>query len=144
MWIVTLVAWWRERLKRNGQGQEMEKKDTGKFESERKAMQGVMAACMEQSAEKTRAALLQWASIKQEGRPCRSLGMVAHIMNQPVSDPTEISAAIWNLDRTLYTTSAEQQTWDGRRFWETVKPAMTAKPPTAHKQENVLPPLYLH
>ena len=144
MWIVTLVAWWRERVKRNGQGQEMEKKDTGKFESERKAMQGVMAACMEQSAEKTRAALLQWASIKQEGRPCRSLGMVAHIMNQPVSDPTEISAAIWNLDRTLYTTSAEQQTWDGRRFWETVKPAMTAKPPTAHKQENVLPPLYLH
>ena len=96
MWIVTLVAWWRERVKRNGQGQEMEKKDTGKFESERKAMQGVMAACMEQSAEKTRAALLQWASIKQEGRPCRSLGMVAHIMNQPVSDPTEISAAIWN------------------------------------------------
>jgi hypothetical protein len=144
MWIVTLVAWWRERQKRNGQGQEMAKKDAGKFESERKAIQGVRTACMEQSAEKTRAALLQWASIKQEGRPCRSLGMVAHIMNQPVPDSAEISAAIWNLDRTLYTTSAEQQTWDGRQFWETVKPAMTAKPSTAHKQENVLPPLYLH
>ncbi|MDH5698446.1 MAG: BatD family protein [Nitrospirota bacterium] len=144
MWIVTLAAWWRDRQKRKRVGSAVAKKDDAKFESERQAIQGVRAACLEQSAEKTRAALLQWASIKQEGGPCRSLGMVAHIMNQPVQDATEISAAIWNLDRTLYTTSAERQTWDGRQFWETVKPAMTAKPPTAHKQENVLPPLYLH
>jgi len=145
MWLVTLAAWWRERQRRNGPGSAMVRKDDKKVESERKAIQGVKAACLEQSAEKTRTALLQWASIKREGRPCLSLGMVAHILSQPVPDhDAEISAVIWNLDRTLYTTSAGQQSWDGRRFWETVKPAMTAKPPKSQKPDNVLPPLYLH
>jgi hypothetical protein len=144
MWLVTLAAWWRDRHKRNGSGSMMVRKDDEKLESERKAIQAVKAACLAQSAEKTRAALLQWASIKQKGRPCLSLGRVAHILSQPVPDPAEIAAAIWNLDRTLYTTSAGQQTWDGRLFWETVKPALTAKPRKSEIQENVLPPLYLH
>ncbi len=120
------------------------KKNDGKFESERKAIQVVKAACLEQSAEKTRAALLQWASFKEEGRPCRSLKSVERLLSQPVPDPAAISAAIWNLDRTLYTTSAEKQTWDGRQFWETVKPAITAKPPKSHKHAKELPPLYPH
>ena len=107
-------------------------------------MQKVKTAFLEQSAEKTRAALLQWASVKQGGRPCRSLRMVAHLLNQPGQDQAEVSAAIWNLDRTLYTIPARRQTWDGRRFWETVKPSMTVKPSRSQKQDNVLPPLYLH
>lgn len=144
LWLVTLAAWWRERQNRNGRGQEMEKKDDGKFESERKAIQVVKTACLEQSAEKTRDALLQWASFKQEGRPCRSLRSVERILSQPVPDQVAISAAIWNLDRTLYTTSTEQQNWDGRQFWETVKPAITAKPPKSHKHTKELPSLYLH
>ena len=144
MWLVTLAAWWRDRQRRNGQGRALAGKDDEKLESERKAIQGVKAACLEQSAEKTRAALLQWASVKQKGRPCRSLGMVAHILSQPVPDHTGITAAIWNLDRTLYTTSPGQQPWDGRRFWETVKPAMTAKPSKTYQQKNDLPPMYLH
>jgi hypothetical protein len=122
----------------------MGRKDNEKLESERKAIQSVKTACLEQSAEKTRAALLQWASVKQEGRPCRSLRMVAHLLSQPVPNHAEISEAIWNLDRTLYTTSTGQQTWNGRRFWETVKPAMTAKPPKSQPHDHALPPLYLH
>ncbi|HBP90084.1 MAG TPA: BatD family protein [Nitrospirales bacterium] len=144
LWLVTLVAWWHERQKRNGPAQELAKKDEGKFESERKAIQVVKAACLEQSAEKARTALLQWASFKQEGRPCRSLGTVERILSRPVPDHAAISAAIWNLDRTLYTRSAEQQVWDGRQFWETVKPAITAKPPKSRKHEEELPPMYLH
>ncbi|MDR4482324.1 MAG: BatD family protein [Nitrospirales bacterium] len=143
LWLVTLVAWWRERQKRNGRGQDMAKRNDGKFESERNAIQGVKAACFEQSAEKTRAALLQWASLKEKGRPCRSLKSVERLLSQPVPDPAAISAAIWNLDRTLYTTSAEKQDWDGRQFWETVKPAITAKPPKSHNHVKELPPLYL-
>jgi hypothetical protein len=122
----------------------MARKDDEKLVSERKAIQGVKAACLEQSAEKTQAALFKWASVKQEGRPCRSLGMVAHILSQPVPDHAEIATAIWNLDRTLYTTSSGQQAWDGRRFWETVEPAMAAKPPKSQQHEEELPPLYLH
>jgi BatD DUF11 like domain len=144
LWLVTLVAWWKERQNRNGRGQEMGKNNDGKFESERKAIQVVKAACLEQSAEKTRAALLQWASFKEEGRPCRSLKSVERILSEPVPDPAAISAAIWNLDRTLYTTSAEKQAWDGRQFWETVKLAITAKPPKFHKHAKALPPLYPH
>ena len=144
MWLVTLGAWWRDWQRRKGPGKAMARKDEEKLETERKAIQGVKAACLEQSAEKTRAALLQWASVKQQGRPCRSLGTVAHILSQPVPDHSEITEAIWNLNRTLYTTSAGQQPWDGREFWETVKPAMTAKPQKTHKHEKVLPPLYFH
>lgn len=144
LWLVTLAAWWRERQKRNGRGQEMAKKDDRKLESERKAIQVLKTACFEESAEKTRDALLQWASFKQEGRPCRSLSSVERILSQPLPDHAAISAAIWNLDRTLYTTSTEQQTWDGRQFWETVKPAITAKPPKSHKHAKELPSLYLH
>jgi hypothetical protein len=69
---------------------------------------------------------------------------VAHMLSRPVPDHAEIAAAIWNLDRTLYTTSTGKQTWDGRRFWEIVKPALSAKPRKSEKQGNVLPPLYLH
>ena len=144
MWLVTLAVWWRDRHKRNVPGRRMGRKDNEKLESERKAIQSVKTACLEQSAEKTRAALLQWASVKQEGRPCRSLRMVAHLLSQPVPNHAEISEAIWNLDRTLYTTSTGQQTWNGRRFWETVKPAMTAKPPKSQPHDHALPPLYLH
>jgi hypothetical protein len=144
MWLVTLAAWWRDRQRRNELDKLMARNDGRQLESERKAIQGVKAACLEQSAERTRSALLQWASVKQEGRPCRSLGMVARILSKPVSDQAKISAAIWSLDRILYTTSGKQETWDGRKFWETVKPAMTAKPQKSHKHESVLPPLYLH
>ncbi|GJL58219.1 MAG: hypothetical protein NPIRA03_10760 [Nitrospirales bacterium] len=144
LWLVTLVAWWRERQKRNGRGLNRAERNDGKFESERNAIQGVKAACFEQSAEKTRAALLQWASLKEKGRPCQSLKSVERLLSQPVPDPAEISAAIWNLDRTLYTTTAEKQNWDGRQFWETVKPAITAKPPKSHKDVKELPPLYFH
>lgn len=144
MWLVTLAGWWRDRQIRNGMHMAMVRKNKEKLESERKALQSVKAACLEQSAEKTRAALLQWASLKQEGRPCRSLGTVAQVLSQPVPDRAEITAAIWNLDRTLYTTPVGQQTWDGRGFWEIVKPAMTARPPKSQKQDKVLPPLYLH
>jgi hypothetical protein len=144
MWLVTLGAWWRDRQMRKRQDGAMAKKVEEQFASERKALQGVKAACLEQSAEKTRSALLQWASIKQGGRPCRSLGMVARILNQPLPDRAEISAAVWDLDRILYATSADQHSWDGRRFWETVKPAMTVKTPKAQGHEKRLPPLYLH
>ncbi|GJL68146.1 MAG: hypothetical protein NPIRA06_07810 [Nitrospirales bacterium] len=144
LWLVTLAAWWRERQKRKGRIQEPAKKDGGKLESERKAIQVVKTACFEQSARKTRDALLQWASFKEEGRPCRSLRLVERILSQPISDQDAISAAIWNLDRTLYTNSTEQETWDGRQFWETVKPAITAKPPKSHKHAKELPPLYFH
>jgi hypothetical protein len=144
MWVVTLAAWWRDRRSRKGLKRIMARTDDKQLESERKALQGVKAACLEQSAEKTRSALLQWASVKQEGRPCRSLGTVARLLSQPVPDQTEISAAIWSLDRILYTNSVTQQVWNGRQFWETVKPAMTGKPPKSKKHENELPPLYLH
>jgi hypothetical protein len=144
LWVMTLVAWRRDRKRRNGLKEKMERQDDQNVESERTAMQKVKTACLEQSAEKTRAALLQWASVKQGGRPCRSLRMVAHLLNQPGPDQAKVSAAIWNLDRTLYIIPARRQTWDGRRFWETVKPSMTVKPSRSQKQDNVLPPLYLH
>jgi hypothetical protein len=144
LWLATLVAWWRDRQKRNERGQDKAKRNEVKLESERNAIQGVRAACLEQSAEKTRAALLQWASLKDKGRPCRSLKSVERLLSQPVHDPAAISAAIWNLDRTLYTTSAEKPNWDGRQFWETVKPAITARPSKSHKHVKELPPLYLH
>jgi hypothetical protein len=113
------------------------------LESERKAIQAVKTACLEQSAPKTREALLKWASIKQQGKPCLSLGTAARMLADPVPPNTDLQEAIWNLDRTLYTTT-EQHAWDGQRFWETIQPAMTAKPPKNKSNNESLPALYLH
>jgi len=140
VWILTLVGWWWDRRRRGvhyeGNGAEVQQT----LESERKAIQAVKAACLEQSAPKTREALLKWASIKQKGKPCLSLGTAARMLGEP--DP-HIKEAVWNLDRTLYTTK-EQSAWDGQRFWKTIQPAMTAKPPKLKSKNESLPELYLH
>jgi len=140
VWILTLVGWWWDRRRRgvHNEGNGAEVQQT--LESERKAIQAVKAACLEQSAPKTREALLKWASIKQQGKPCLSLGTAARMLGEP--DP-HIKEAVWNLDRTLYTTK-EQSAWDGQRFWKTIQPAMTAKPPKLKSKNESLPELYLH
>jgi hypothetical protein len=144
MWVLTLMGWWWERRRRK------HSKDEGMgaiaqqvLESERKAIQAVKAACLEQSPLKTRHALLNWATIKQKGRPCLSLGTAARMLAAPVPQNTGVEKAIWNLDRTLYTTT-EQQPWDGQRFWETIQPGLTATPPKLKNKQDALPELYLH
>lgn len=144
IWVLTLVGWWWDRRRRKHFGHE----ETGArvqkaLESERKAIQAVKAACQEQSAIKARQALLKWASIKQQGKPCLSLGTAVRMLAEPVPNNTGLKEAIWNLDRTLYTTP-ESHTWDGQRFWETIQPAMTAKSPTIKNTNESLPELYLH
>ena len=141
IWVLTLLGWWWDRRRRSpSSNKDIGSKAERARESERKAIQAVKAACLEQSALKTREALLKWASIKLQGKPCLSLGTAARMLTEPVPQITE---AIWNLDRTLYTTS-EEQAWDGQRFWETIQPAMTAQPPKTKRNNESLPELYLH
>jgi len=65
------------------------------------------------------------------------------MLTAPVPDKAAVEEAIGNLDRTLYTTT-EQQVWDGQRFWQTIQPAMTAKPKKKKNKKDALPELYLH
>jgi hypothetical protein len=144
VWVLTLVGWWWDRRRRRyrnieGVGLGAERA----MESERKAVQAVKSACYEQSAPKTREALMNWASIKQKGKPCLSLGTAARMLAAPVPHNTDVKEAIWNLDRILYTTS-EQQLWDGKRFWETIRPGLTATPPKVKNKQDALLELYLH
>ena len=144
VWVLTLVGWWwdrRRRRYRNIEGVALRAEQA--MESERKAVQAVKAACLEQSAAKTREALMNWASIKQQGKPCLSLGTAARMLAAPVPNNTGVEKAIWNLDRTLYTTT-ERQPWDGQRFWETIQPGLTATPPKIKNKQDALPELYLH
>jgi len=144
VWVLTLVGWWwdrRRRRCRNIEGVGLGAEQA--MESERKAVQAVKSACLEQSAPKTREALMNWASIKQKGKPCLSLGTAARMLAAPVPHITGVEEAIWNLDRTLYTTT-EQQPWDGKRFWETIQPGLTATRPKIKNKQDALPELYLH
>jgi hypothetical protein len=144
VWVLTLVGWWWDRRRRRHLNDEERGSRAQKaLESERKAIQAVKAACLEQSAPKTREALMKWASLKQQGKPCLSLGTAARMLAEPVPHNAGLEEAIWNLDRTLYTTT-EQHTWDGQRFWETIQPAMTAKPQKMKSNHESLPELYLH
>ena len=144
VWVLTLLGWWWDRRRRNqGNNEEVATKVEKIVESERKAIQAVKAACLEQSAPRTREALIKWASIKQQGKPCLSLGTAARMLAEPVPDNTGLEEAIWNLDRTLYTTT-EQQTWDGQHFWKIIQPAITAKPQKVKSTDESLPELYLH
>lgn len=148
VWVLTLGGWWwdrrrdrRRRRQTNTEGVGTRAKQV--LESERQAIQAVKAACLAQSAPKTREALMNWASIKHQGKPCLSLGTAARMLAEPVPHNTGLEEAIWNLDRTLYTTT-EHQAWDGQRFWETIQPAMTAKPQKTKNSKESLPELYLH
>ncbi len=144
VWVLTLLGWWWDRRRQSQSNRkEVVTKAQKAMESERKAIQAVKAACLEQSAPKTREALMRWAAIKQQGKPCLSLGTAARILADPVPDNAGLDDAIWNLDRTLYTTT-EQQTWDGQHFWEIIQPAITAKPQKVKSQQEPLPELYLH
>jgi hypothetical protein len=144
VWLLTLVAWWWDRRRRRYQNNErVALRAEQAREPERKAIQAVKAACLEQSAAKTRKALMNWASIKQQGKPCLSLGTAARILAAPVQNNTGVEEAIWNLDRTLYTTT-ERQPWDGQRFWETIQPGLTATHPKIKNKQDALPELYLH
>ena len=143
VWVLTLVAWWWDRRRpRHSNSQGVGPSAEQAMESERKAIQAVKAACLEQSAPKTREALMNWASIKQQGKPCLSLGTAVRMLAAPVPNNTGVEEAVWNLDRTLYTT--EQQPWDGQRFWETIQPGLTATPPKIKNKQDALPELYLH
>ncbi len=142
-WILTLGAWWWDRRRRHSTGEAIDSKTEQTMGSERQAIQAVKVACLEQSAPKAREALMNWASLKQQGKPCLSLGIAARMLLEPVPDNTGLKEAIWNLDRTLYTTT-EQHTWDGQRFWETIQPALTAKPQKIKNKTASLPELYLH
>ena len=143
-WALTLVGWgWDRRRRRHSAQKECASEAEKAIASERKAVHAVKKACLEQSAPKTREALLNWATIKQEGKPCLSLGSAARMLAEPVPFSTDVAEAIWTLDRTLYTTT-ESQTWDGPRFWETIQPAMMVKPPTTKTKNDSLPELYLH
>ena len=144
VWVLTLVGWWWDRRRRSHFNDEESGSRVQKaLDSERKAIQAVKAACLEQSAPKTREALMKWASIKQQGKPCLSLGTAARMLAEPVPHNAGLEEAIWNLDRTLYTTT-EQHAWDGQRFWETIQPAMTAKSQKMKSNHESLPELYLH
>ncbi len=144
IWVLTLVGWWWDRRRRRHSSDAgMSTKGQEALESERKAIQAVKAACLEQSASKAREALMNWASIKQQGKPCLSLGTAARMLAAPVPHNTDVEDAIWKLDRTLYTTT-EQQVWDGQRFWETIHPAMIAKPQKKKSKHESLPELYLN
>jgi hypothetical protein len=144
VWVLTLVAWWWDRRRpRHSNSEGIGSRAEQAMESERKAIQAVKAACLKQSAPKTREALMNWASIKQQGKPCLSLGTAARMLADPVPNNTGVEEAIWNLDRTLYTTT-EQQPWDGQRFWETIQPGLTATHPKMKNKKNALPELYLH
>jgi len=88
-------------------------------------MQAVKASCLEQSATKTREALLNWALITQQRKPCLSLGTLAHMLAASVPGNTDMEKEIWQFDQTLYTTT-EQQEWDGQHFSETIQPVITS------------------
>lgn len=143
MWMLTLGGWWWDRRRRHSKNIGIGSNAEKVVESERKAIQAVKSACLEPSAAKTREALMSWASIKRQGKPCLSLGTAAQMLAEPVPDHADLKEAIWNLDRTLYTATA-QHTWDGQRFWETIQPAMTAQPQKKKRNPETLPELYLH
>ena len=147
MWVLTLAGWWydRRRVRTNLTVRKTQEVEQARA-SLRAVRESVKKACLENSPGHTREALLKWATVACHGNPERSLGNIAQKFSHPGQGQSEAQLAILDLDRTLY--AAEQNAWDGKKFWNVVSPEMShlESSKSAHrvKGHTALPDLYLH
>ncbi|GJL62837.1 MAG: hypothetical protein NPIRA04_14910 [Nitrospirales bacterium] len=147
LWLLTIVGWWYDRRKFRahwktltpGVGEE-------RHYSLREAREAVKQACLENSPDRTREALLKWASVRWEYQGHHNLGSIARKLSTPQQNTSDAQQAIWDLDRNLY--AAQREEWNGKKFWNTIAPALQSlekKNGTGASQRTQdLAPLYLH
>ncbi|WP_454063804.1 BatD family protein [Candidatus Nitrospira salsa] len=147
LWLLTVVGWWYDRRKSRANWKTSTPR-VGEQEhrSLREAREAVKKACLENSPDRTREALLKWASVKWENQGQHNLGSIARKLSTQQQNPRDAQQAIWDLDRNLY--AAQREEWDGKKFWNTIAPAIQSlekKNGTGASQRTQdLAPLYLH
>ncbi|HGX92224.1 MAG TPA: protein BatD [Candidatus Tenderia sp.] len=139
-WLVTLVAWARQRrlLREGGAGRRAQSRPS-QGGGRNAARRAVKRACDKNDAKAAKTALLQWAAEVAAGQPLQpppqSLGQVAQWFDHAGQ------AQINELDRVLYSFSLDL--WDGQTFWQTLSPQMSQLAARQKgKKAGALAPLY--
>ena len=134
LWCATLYLLWREKQKRASLDlTSLESKKPTNLRSKSKLVQ---TACTDGNIHAAHAALLDWAKAYWPDSPPKNLVELASRCNQ-----TTVVSALQNLDRILYST--EKTSWNGKQFFDQVKPLFDQKTPHKPIQATAaLPPLY--
>ncbi|NOY63302.1 MAG: protein BatD [Gammaproteobacteria bacterium] len=141
-WLVTLLAWWRERarrlvaLHRGHHHSQQSAKARTLSQTSREAVRALQQACNDNRAAAARDALLHWAVAEQRLAAPGSLGELARQF-----DDSAVVNAVMALDRSLYADTTGQQ-WQGAGFWSLISPCLKARPESAESATDPLRALY--
>jgi len=133
-WLITILLWHRSRHQQasglKGRDLQAEKKPTANRETIKKA-------CLDNNPQATHQSILGWGAASWPQNPPQNLQTIAINLKNP-----ELSDTFANLEEALY--SPNDQTWDGKYFWQTIANNLQKKAPTnsSSKQKKGLPPLY--
>ncbi len=133
-WLVTLVAWLRQRRLLRGAAERPRRSPRSAGAQGRAARRALQRACDKSDARGARDALLQWAASLRPAQPPRSLGQLA-----PWFDG-EGRALIDELDRVLYAFSLDL--WDGPALWRALAPQMRRMGEAKPEERGALAELY--
>ncbi len=123
LWLLTIIGWWYDRRAFRANRRSLKTQDDEHVgRSLRSVREAVKKACLDNSPNHTREAMLQWASVTWGSRVHRNLGSIARNLSGEESLHGDAQQAIWELDRNLY--AAHPEAWDGNQFWKHVEPAL--------------------
>lgn len=131
VWLATLGLWWQSRRPERRLAQASE--EAPRRASNRRLLRQLRAACEANDARRAHALLLEWGALRLAGEQPASLGAFAARL------PTDLAAAVAELERVLYGPSGES--WDGRRL-ATALAEVDAVTRPAQRGEGLLLPLY--
>jgi hypothetical protein len=133
LWLLTLAAWWLEHARRHRHAP-AQTGDNPQAESLRALRTQLKQACQIDHPNEAHQALIKLAERLYQPAPTNLLALLPHIRDQAAS------RAIQELDRRLY--AGASSPWNGKRFWQTVAPALEQRAPSPPSTSPVLPDLY--
>jgi hypothetical protein len=133
-WLITLVAWWRQRQQRPVSNSPTTD-SSQKHQLLRATRKALKQACELNDPQPAKQALLEWAAIRWDDIPMYNLGNIAAQLTD-----TEAKAQLTELDRVLY--ASEAKAWNGKKFWQIMSKNLVNKPSTRKREVSPLPTLY--
>ncbi len=139
IWILTLLAWWRERRGRSQiqPSSTASTNQTSNSSETRAILAALQTACQENNAAEAHKGLLAWMRQQKSSNTTSNLETLATLADTPLVQALE------QLNQQLYG-NAPRKTWDGMGLWTAFATCLLqqSQPAVSHKPTPTLEPLY--